>query len=91
LHLKHPVGSTKNTQNLKRQIENEKKYIPGFIDFGQTSGNHMMIQHGPSSATNKVKKAFDFDIEGQQRAKRAERKIGLSSQGLVLEEKKSNV
>jgi len=72
-------------------MENEKKqYVPGFIDFGVPStSNHMMIQHGPSSATNKIKKAFDFDIEGQQRGKRVERKIGISSH--AMDEKKANV
>ena len=43
LILKGQGGSTKNTQNIKRQIENEKKYIPGFIDFGQNTSNHLMI------------------------------------------------
>lgn len=89
LMLKGQGGSTKNTQNIKRQIENEKKYIPGFIDFGQNTNNHLIIQHGPSSATNKIKKAFDFEFEGQQRAKRVERKIGMSTQ--AIDEKKSNV
>jgi hypothetical protein len=81
-------GSTRNTQNVKRPFEpeNAKKYVPGFIDFGQNIGSHLLIQHGPSSATNKVKKAFDFDVEGQPRAKR-ERKIGISSQ--AIEEKKT--
>jgi hypothetical protein len=34
--------------------------------------------HGSSSATNKVRKAFDFEVEHQPKVKR-ERKVGFST------------
>lgn len=43
-------------------------------------GNNIYTQiHGSSSATNKVKKAFDFDIESKGKVKR-ERNVGMSTQ-----------
>lgn len=51
----------------------------GVAGFSGPIGNHLFAPHGSSSATNKVKKAFDFDIDTQQKAKR-ERKAGFSTQ-----------
>ena len=55
------------------------------LDFGvgltgiNTGPSKVFTQvHGSSSATNKVKKAFDFDVDAQQKLKR-ERKIGFST------------
>jgi hypothetical protein len=51
----------------------------GVTGFGGPIGNHLFAPHGSSSATNKVKKAFDFDIDSQQKVKR-DRKAGFSTQ-----------
>lgn len=51
----------------------------GGTGFGGPIGNHLFASHGSSSATNKVKKAFDFDIDPQQKVKR-DRKGGFSTQ-----------
>jgi hypothetical protein len=44
-------------------------------------GNHLFAQvHGSSSATNKVRRAFDFDLDSKGKLKK-DRHVGLSTQG----------
>lgn len=51
----------------------------GVAGFSGPIGNQLFAPYASSSATNKVKKAFDFDIDTQQKVKR-DRKAGFSTQ-----------